>query len=225
MTANASHGTLCEPVFTNYVAGVDGHLTVRVAKEFPEALDADLTQCWMDVANSGGAVGLPFIPVSRHEVAEAADRLLSEIRQRDVALVEARLNESLVGWVTLRLNHSRLTAHWATVERLQGHPAHRGVGIGAALLMSAIQQAREIDLEHLRLAVRSGEGLESFYERHGWREMGRHRNALRLKDGDDRDEVLMTLDLASADNIWRNRGVPLNRRWPRSTRPNGCMSQ
>jgi hypothetical protein len=38
--------------------------------------------------------------------------------------------------------------------------------------------------------------LRPFYERHGWVEIGRHRNALRFADGDD-DEVAMTMDLAA----------------------------
>jgi hypothetical protein len=36
-------------------------------------------------------------------------------------------------------------------------------------------------------------GLEDFYARLGWREIGRWPAALRLSDGDDRDEVLMLL--------------------------------
>ncbi len=48
-------------------------------------------------------------------------------------------------------------------------------------------------LEQLHLAVRGGMGLETFYGRLGWREVGRWPGALRLRPGDDRDEVLMLL--------------------------------
>jgi GNAT superfamily N-acetyltransferase len=112
-----------------------------------------------------------------------------------VILLEARLKQSLVGWVTLRTNQSTLTAHWATLSRLQSHPAHRGLGIGRALLSAAVEHARGLGLEHLRLALRGGEGLESYYEQHRWVEFGRHRNALRLSSGDDRDEVFMSVVL------------------------------
>ena len=113
-----------------------------------------------------------------------------------VVLVVARSGGFMVGWVTLRLNSSRLTSHWATVERLQSSPTHRAAGVGSALLDCLTLHGRTLGLEQLRLSLRSGEGLESFYERRGWTEIGRHRNALRLPHGDDRDEVFMTLQLA-----------------------------
>jgi hypothetical protein len=48
-------------------------------------------------------------------------------------------------------------------------------------------------LEQLHLAARGGMGLERFYARLGWREIGRWPGALRLAPGDDRDEILMVL--------------------------------
>jgi GNAT superfamily N-acetyltransferase len=147
----------------------------------------------MDVANSGGAVGFPFTPVDLETVVVAVRELAREIEQGDVILLEARVKETLVGWVTLRTNRSELTAHWATFARLQSHPGKRGIGVGAALLTAAIEHAQKLGLEQLRLTLRSGEGLESFYERHGWVEFGRHRNALRFSNGDDRDEVFMSV--------------------------------
>jgi hypothetical protein len=44
----------------------------------------------------------------------------------------------------------------------------------------------------LRLEARGGEGLEDFYRRLGWQEIGRWPGAFRFDDG-DRDEVLMLL--------------------------------
>jgi hypothetical protein len=58
----------------------------------------------------------------------------------------------------------------------------------------ARQVAREaMGLEQLHLAARGGMGLEDFYSRLGWQEIGRWPGALRLGPGDDRDEVLMIL--------------------------------
>lgn len=51
----------------------------------------------------------------------------------------------------------------------------------------------EMGLQQLHLAVRGGMGLEAFYARLGWREIGRWPGALRLSPTDDRDEVLMVL--------------------------------
>jgi len=41
---------------------------------------------------------------------------------------------------------------------------------------------------------RDGEGLDAFYERHGYREVGRHPAAVRVGDG-YRDEVLLVAPL------------------------------
>jgi hypothetical protein len=49
-----------------------------------------------------------------------------------------------------------------------------------------------LGLEQLRLEVRGGEGLEDFYRRLGWQEIGRWPGALRF-DHCDRDKVLMLL--------------------------------
>jgi hypothetical protein len=66
--------------------------------------------------------------------------------------------------------------------------------VGSALMTSARQiSQQEIGLEQLHLAARAGMGLERFYARLGWREIGRWPGALRLAAGDDRDEVLMIL--------------------------------
>lgn len=174
-----------------------GHLDVEVLTgPISDALRGELTHCWMDVANSGGAVGFPFILVSEADVARALDALATDIERGDVVLVQARRLGTLVGWVTLRLNPSRLTSHWATIERLQSHPSQRGTGVGVALLQRATDHARNAGLEQLRLFLRGGMGLEEFYQRQGWVEIGRHRDALRFPDG-DRDEVSMAIGLRS----------------------------
>ncbi|MFI0785662.1 hypothetical protein ACH4Q6_08715 [Streptomyces lydicus] len=46
--------------------------------------------------------------------------------------------------------------------------------------------------------TREGLGLEDFYRRPGRTEVGRWPGALRLAPGDDRDEILMALDLRTA---------------------------
>lgn len=51
----------------------------------------------------------------------------------------------------------------------------------------------EMGLEQLHLAARGGVGLEDFYGRLGWKEIGRWPGALRLAPGGDRDEILMIL--------------------------------
>jgi GNAT superfamily N-acetyltransferase len=158
-----------------------------------DSLKVEVANCWLDVANSGGAVGFPFTPVGYDTVTEAVQELECEVEQGSLIFIGAHIDDLLVGWVTLRLNRSKLTSHWAVVERLQSHPSRRGIGIGAGLLSYAVDFSRQIGLQHLTLVLRGGEQLEPFYEKHGWKEFGRHHNALRLTDGDERDEVHMAL--------------------------------
>ena len=94
----------------------------------------------------------------------------------------------------LQRHSNPLIAHWGLISHLQTLPAVQGQGIGGALMTHARQVARqEMGLEQLHLAVRGGTGLEHFYARLGWREIGRWPGALRLAPGDDGDEVLMVL--------------------------------
>jgi GNAT superfamily N-acetyltransferase len=156
-------------------------------------LRQELIDCWITVSNAGGAVGFPFLPVDAAIVAPVADELIAGLSP-DRRLLVAVAGGVLAGWVHLRRDPKPVIAHWGWVSRLQTLPAFRGQGIGAALMTHARQVARqEMGLEQLHLAVRGGTGLERFYARLGWREIGRWPGALRLAPGDDRDEILMVL--------------------------------
>jgi GNAT superfamily N-acetyltransferase len=83
--------------------------------------------------------------------------------------------------VHLRRDPDPLVAHWGSVNHLQAHPAHQHGGIGSGLMQRLRCIARdELGLEQLHLAARAGMGLESFYTRPGWREVGRWPGKLRL---------------------------------------------
>lgn len=158
------------------------------------AIRAELIECWVDVTNSGGAAGFPFPPVDARTVAPVAEALVDGLDPRRRRLLVATRGDVLAGWVTLERGDSPLIAHWGTVRHLQTRPAQRDNGIGSALMREVRHVARtEMGLEQLHLAVRGGAGLEGFYARLGWREIGRWPAALRLAAGDTRDEVLMLL--------------------------------
>jgi GNAT superfamily N-acetyltransferase len=157
-------------------------------------LRSELIDCWILVSNAGGAVGFPFLPVGVTHVAPVADKLFANLSPECSRLLIARTGDTLIGWVHIHRNPSPLIAHWGSISHLQSLPSARGRGIGSALMVHARQVARsEMGLEQLRLAVRGGTGLEHFYARLGWTEIGRWPGALRLTPGDDRDEVLMLL--------------------------------
>ncbi|MEV0443723.1 GNAT family N-acetyltransferase [Streptomyces spectabilis] len=155
-----------------------------------------LLECWVDVTNDGGAAGFPLPPIDIQHAAPALDAIIEGLAPHTSRLLTAWDGGELVGWLHLRRDPAPLTAHWGTVHHVQTHPSVRGRGIGAALMEHAHHVARtEMGLEQLHLAARAGAGLESFYARLGWKEIGRWPGALRLAPGDDRDEILMLLHL------------------------------
>ncbi|MCI2423572.1 GNAT family N-acetyltransferase [Saccharopolyspora sp. K220] len=163
----------------------------------PDDFRRALTDCWVAVTNAGGAAGFPFPPVSVREVRPAVDNLVAELHPDQCRLLTAQDARGLLGWLVLRRNPNPLIAHWASVHHVQSHPNYRGEGVGTSLMAMACQVAKEeLGLEHLHLAVRGGMDLESFYARLGWQEVGRWPKALRLAPNDDRDEVLMHLQLS-----------------------------
>jgi GNAT superfamily N-acetyltransferase len=157
-------------------------------------LRQDIIACWITVSNAGGAAGFPFPPVDASIVAPVADGLIASLSPKASRLIVARAGDALAGWVHLRRHLNPVVAHWGTIGHLQTLPAFRRQGVGSALMMSARQIARqEMGLEQLHLAARGGMGLERFYAKLGWREIGRWPGALRLAPDDDRDEILMIL--------------------------------
>ncbi len=155
-----------------------------------------MTACWRDVSNAGGAVGFPYLPVTDDDVVPAVDELVASLDPVCERLLVATIEGTLAGWVVLSGNSWRVTRHWATVRRLQTALSHRGRGIGVALMREVARAATEdFQLDHLHLELRAEMGLEDFYERLGWTEIGRWPAALRLDGGVDRDMVLMSLSL------------------------------
>ncbi|WP_433871726.1 N-acetyltransferase family protein [Saccharopolyspora sp. CA-218241] len=155
-----------------------------------------LVSCWLDVSNAGGAVGFPVPPVPEDEVVRAVDALISELHPDRCRLLTASDGRGLAGWLVLHRDPAPLVAHRASVHRVQSRPERRGEGVGTRLMTFAREVARdELGVEQLQLTARSGMGLEEFYAKLGWREVGRWPGALRIAPGDDRDEILLHLPL------------------------------
>ncbi|GAA2326194.1 GNAT family N-acetyltransferase [Streptomyces cuspidosporus] len=169
------------------------------SSELPSSMRRELAACWAAVVNAGGAVipaDCPLPPLTSAHTAAAVDRIAGELAPEHCRLVVATVEGTLAGWLLVRREAHPLEAHCGTVNHVQTDMRFRGSGVGAALMRRVRRIAREeMGLERLKLTVRSGLGLEVFYGKAGWTEVGRWPGALRLAPGDDRDEILMSLAL------------------------------
>jgi GNAT superfamily N-acetyltransferase len=149
---------------------------------------------WVDVTNTGGAVG--FVPpVTAADVRPTAERSLDAVRAGTDRLLAGFDDGELVALLFVADNGHFLKQHWRTLKRVMVTPGSQGRGYGSALMLQAEAVARKMDLDALQVTVRSGSGTENFYARFGYREVGRVPSALRVGPGDDRDEIVMWREL------------------------------
>ncbi|MDX3733018.1 GNAT family N-acetyltransferase [Streptomyces caniscabiei] len=179
--------------------GVPEFLQLTCPDEVTGELRQEIVDCWGEVANAGGAVlatEFPPLPVSARDVAPVVDGLVHRLHPGHGRLLVATVGGSLAGWLILRREPHPLGVHCGTVNHVQTRPRHRGRGVGVALMHRVRDIARdEMGLERLSLSARGGVGLEDFYRKVGWVEVGRWPGALRIAPGDDRDSILMSLTL------------------------------
>jgi GNAT superfamily N-acetyltransferase len=166
------------------------HAEVTALTSVDEDLRTGLLDLWTAVTNGGGAVGLVG-PVTPEDVAPLLDALVERVDAGSQTLCLLRVDGEVAGFAVLSTSVSPLRRHWATVLRVQVHPARQGQGLGRVLMAGVHDVARAHGLEFLHLTVRGGYGLEGFYERLGYEVFGRMPGAIRVAPGDDRDEVLL----------------------------------
>lgn len=162
-------------------------------------LQAALVGIWVRATDAGGALGFlpPAVPT---DVARAATPLFARVRDGRDDLLVCLEGGTPVGWCLLEADPRTYAAHWRTLRRLQVEPSRQGRGHGGAMLDEAARYARDhLRLERLLLSVRSGTGLDGLYARHGYKEVARVPGLMRIAPGDDRDEIVMALDLHPPD--------------------------
>lgn len=155
-----------------------------------DALRGELLTCWTDVSNAGGAVG--FVPpVTEDDVAPVLARLLEGVDSGRDVLCVLTVDGRTSGFAALVGSSSPLRRHWATVLRVQVHPAHQGRGLGRTLMAGVHRIAADRGWEFLYLTARGGTGVDGFYRGLGYAEVGRLPGAIRVAPGDDRDDILL----------------------------------
>lgn len=159
-------------------------------------LRAEIVTLWIDVTNAGGAVGF-VAPVTAADVRTIADPTLAAIADGPDRLLLGYAGDRLVAMAIFTDNRFHLKAHYRVLTRVMVHPGNQGDGFGLDLMREAERIGRRLGLDALQVTVRDGLGLDRFYRRLGYREVGRLPGALRVATGDDRDEILMWLDLSA----------------------------
>ncbi|WP_406148091.1 GNAT family N-acetyltransferase [Streptomyces sp. NBC_01012] len=171
-------------------------LTFDVDPPFDRDLRDGITALWVDVSNAGGAVG--FVPpVTSGDVRPELVNHLVGLAEGRTRLVVGRDEDGAVA-ATAFLTHNthRLMRHWIGAYTVMVHPRHQGKGYGRALMAATADVALGIEgIEAIRLTCRGGTGADRFYASCGYKEVGRVPNAIRVADGDDRDDIIMLLPL------------------------------
>ncbi|QMU74962.1 GNAT family N-acetyltransferase [Streptacidiphilus sp. PB12-B1b] len=156
----------------------------------------EITTLWTDVSNADGAVG--FVPpVTAAQVRPTADKQFAGVADGPDRLLTGRdpATGGLAAVLFFEDQRFDLMAHWQLLKRVMVAPEHQGRGYGAELLAEAERLARAWGLSGLRLTLRGGRDLETFYARSGYKEVGRVPGAIRVAPGEEYDDVTMWLDL------------------------------
>jgi GNAT superfamily N-acetyltransferase len=162
------------------------------------ALREQIVDLWVEVTNAGGAVGF-VAPVTTADVRPVAEATFAAVTDGPDRMLVGYEADRPVAVLFLTDNRFALKAHWGILKRVMVHPATQGRGHGQALMREAARRAPELGWRALHVTVRGGLGLERFYDRLGYREVGRLPGALRVAADDDRDEILMWRHLDTPD--------------------------
>lgn len=169
-------------------------LTFVTDPKLTDDLVTRITDIWIEVTNAGGSVG-GVAPADADQLQPVIEDALGRVEAGKDHMVLASIEDRIVGFGFLSFRPGPLFRHWATVKRLQVDPSLQGRGYGGAILDELARVARELGLEALHLTVRGGTGTEGFYERHGYRELARIPDAIRLAPDDTREEIYMVARL------------------------------
>lgn len=159
-------------------------------------LEDGVTTLWTRVVNAGGAVG--FVgPVTPDDVRGEVLGYFADIGEghtRQLVGFDARGEVKATAYLVL--NPRRLMRHWVWLYTVMVHPDLQGRDVGRELMDAAERAARGLEgVRAIRLTCRGGVGLERFYEARGYQEVGRVPGAIKVAEGDFRDDVTMWLTL------------------------------
>ncbi|MGW4050570.1 N-acetyltransferase family protein [Streptomyces sp. NPDC004779] len=174
-------------------------LTFEADPAVDQALTDGILALWTDVSNAGGAVG--FVPpVTSEEIRPSLIQHFANMAKGTQRLVVGRgADGEVAATAFISFNSHRLMTHWVWLYTVMVHPRHQGKGYGRDLMAAVEHTARTAPgfeaIEAIRLGVRGGTGVDGFYAKAGYKEVGRVPGAIRVAPGDDRDDITMVLPL------------------------------
>ncbi|MCX2183310.1 GNAT family N-acetyltransferase [Streptomyces sp. SKN60] len=174
-------------------------LTFELDPAVDRALRDGVLALWADVSNAGGAVG--FVPpVTPEEIRPALLKHLVGMADGGTRLLVGRDADGEVAATAFYTSNGHpLMRHWVWLYTVMVHPKHQGKGYGLDLMAAVEEAARTGEgfehVEAIRLTCRGGTGVDAFYARAGYKEVGRVPAAIRVAPGDDRDDIIMLLQL------------------------------
>jgi GNAT superfamily N-acetyltransferase len=148
---------------------------------------------WQRAAEAGAPVGFAP-PVLRSDVAGRAAGLVDEIKTGRLIGVAANRARRLIGVGFLRPGRGS-GQHTGRLELIVIDSEHTGAGLGTQLVGRLLARAKERGLERVDAGVPAHAGLESFFSGLGFVQWGRRPGWIRMGIDDERDEVLLGVEL------------------------------
>lgn len=151
---------------------MSGQCSVRALNPVGELEIRGLGDVLMDCVDGGASVS--FMHPMTRDKADAFWRRSAASAARGERIVLAAENErgTIVGTVSLILDLPENQPHRGDLAKMLVHRNARRLGVGAALLEAAEQQALDAGRNLLVLDTVSGSDASRLYERHGWQRCG-----------------------------------------------------
>ena len=145
-------------------------LSVRRVERIDESLVAGLADVLVDCVEGGASVSF-MLPLTRERAAAFWREVGAGVAAGERALLIAEDEQGVCGTVQVLLDMPENQPHRADVLKMLVHRRARRRGVGAALMRSAQESARECGKTLLVLDTASAEA-ERLYERMGWQSVG-----------------------------------------------------
>lgn len=166
-----------------------------VVQESDPSLEAPLVDLWHRVNEAGGSVGF----YGRSTAEEVRQRLMPHLHAVSegrtlLGVMRDPADGSLLGFGFIEPGSQPMVRHVAFLKRVMVEPTAERRNLGRLLMAGLHALARTDAVEISRLTYRGGTELGLFYERCGYREVGRVPGALKFATGDGydvRDDVEM----------------------------------